>query len=288
VKKIKSIKVNIATQDTAEEGYQSYYEERDAQGNVLLEIQYFEDGSLARRVERIFDESQKLKNEKFYSQEGAPDDVHDLSYNESGKLTFVKSTYAGGAIGIKKIENDESSNSETIRVEDEQGQVESKEYRRFDSEGKTLEEALYEGEDQLNQRSEASYDDHGRPIWKKITFEDGYESKNDYEYEMDEEGRVISVKITNEKGEEIFYEEYEFNEKNNIAEHYIESPKQTSIRKYEYDEKDRVILEQRLNGQEQVEQEVHFQYNEAGQLTLKETNTPDGFTVEMYTYEFFE
>ena len=288
MKKIKSITVHVATPDTPEEGYKSYHEVRDEQGNVLLEEQFYQDGSLAGRVVRTFGES--LNNEKFYSQEGQPDQEHSYQYNESGKLTFVKSNYAGGAIGNKQIQYDEANNAETILIGDDGGNIESKEYRRYDSEGKVLEEVIYEGEATLHEKKEASYDDHGRPIFKKITYNDGYESQNDYEYEMDESGRVIAVKIQNEKGEELHYEEFEFDNKNNVAEHYIEigGGKKTTITKYEYDDENRVIKEQHLNGQEQVEKEIHFQYNELGQLSLKETNTPEGFTVEMYQYEYFE
>jgi len=293
LKKIKTLKVKLATQDSEEEGFLSFLEQRDANGNVLLEEQYYLDGSLARRVERTFSESDigKVTEEKFYSQEGAPDQTAVYTYNESGKVAIVKSTFSGGGIEVKKISYDEANNGETVLIGDDQGAIEAKEYRRYDGENRVVEEAIYEGENELTQKTETSFDDHGKPVARTITYGDGYVTELDYNYEMDDQGRVIGMTVKNEKGEEIYYEEYEYNEKNNISDHYVENAqsRKTSTKKYEYDDKDRVVKEQTLNIEDILEQEVHFQYDEeSNQLKMKETNTAEGFSVEMYEYEYFE
>ncbi|MEL6924913.1 MAG: hypothetical protein AAFO94_12770, partial [Bacteroidota bacterium] len=118
MKKIKSITVTVSTADTPEEGYKSYHELRDLQGNVLLEEQFYADGSLARRVERSY-EGERLMTAKFYTQEGIPDQETMYRYAASGKPDQVRTVYAGGGIELKQISYDEANKGETIVIGDE-------------------------------------------------------------------------------------------------------------------------------------------------------------------------
>ena len=290
MKKLKTLSITIITDETDEAGYKQYFEERDEQGNVVLDEKYKADGTLDARSKRRFDQEKRILEEQFFSEEGAADSQHTYKYNSSGKLELVTSKYKDGTIGYKRISYDETNNAETILIQDENNVTETKEYRRYDMEGRILEEIIYEPEDTLHQKTETSYDDHGRTNSKKILYNDGYQASNQYEYEFDESGRVISLTIENERQEEIHYEEYLFDESNNMIEYYTEakSTGQSTIRKMEYDEKDRVIKEQILNAAELVEQETNLVYNDEGLLLEKEVATPSGFVLQQYTYEFFE
>ena len=289
MKKIKTFSINMITNETDEAGFKQYYEERDEAGNVILDEKYHADGTLNARSERTFDKENRILEEKFYSEEGTPDSQHTYQYNSSGKLELVTSKYKDGTIGYKRISYDEANRAETVLIQDENNITETKEYRRYDMEDRVLEEIIYEPEDSLKQKTITSYDDHGRIISKNILYDDGYQGSNQYEYEFDEQGRVISLKIENERQEEIHYEEYLFDDANNMIEYYTEAKPtgQIFIRKLAYDEKARLIKEQILNGAELLQQETTYIYNDEGILLEKEVGTASGFIVEQYNYEYY-
>lgn len=289
MKKIKTTTIYLSEDDSKAQKIKYYYEERLNSGVAVLEEQYYPDGSIENRVERKYDENGTLVEEKFYSEEGEPDSVHHYQLDNSGKISLIKSVYRDGTVGYKHYEYNEADNSEWVTVKDENGEVEAREYRRYDSEGRALEELTYEGTESLQQKVLTSYDDAGRPVKQEITYEDGYLSTLHYSYEMDDQGRVATAKVTNQKGSEFRYEEFQYDDKNNLVEQYVEDiqNRRTYIRQWEYNGQGQVSVERRLNAQEQPEVEIVYHYNEEGLVVEKETATMEGNTYELYEYEFY-
>ena len=285
--KIKSITTFLVNNETDEKGLKHLYEERSPDGQVLLVEQYLEDGTLESRVERSLDEKNRLVEEKHYTSATHPDQHFSYEYNESGKISRVGVHYADGSVSHKNYSRDEAQKSTTIDIVDEDGDTEGKEYRRFDSEGKLLEEVIYDEDGKIHEKSEFEYNDTGNVIESVVVDAEGYELVRFYDYYFDDQGRVTRLETLNEDEEIIREDEFEFDERGNRILHSIQDKDRGYYitEKSEFNLDNRIIKQERLRGESVVES-IDFKYREDGLLLQKETTRGDGIFMNYYEYQF--
>ena len=109
-----------------------------------------------------------------------------------------------------------------------------------------------------------------------------------YDYEYDEEGRIIYAEIFDEEEDLIRTDEISYNENGNQSEikmvHYTDG--WSLIDRYDYDEKNRVIKEERLQGGTPIESK-EYTYDENDLVLEEETRNRNGWTIHRFLYEFF-
>ncbi len=286
--KIKSITTTIHHNFTPEQGLPAFYEERDAQQNVLLQLQYDSTGELESRVVRSFDEQGKLVEELQYSQNDVPDQVISTSYDAAGRPAQQKIKYLDGSYSFRNYTRDEAANSETITTIDEENFEEGKEFRRYDSEGRTLEEVIEE-EGEPIQEIETTYDDHGRPLTQSGYYKDDYEFDRVYSYQLDEQGRIAQAEVHSEVGELLRRETYRFDERGNLCEQQIESFADgvNLTNSWEHDLDNRMTLHRRTLPGGNLQSEVQYRYDERGLLAEEERLSPEGVSLLVYAYELW-
>lgn len=286
--KIKSIKTYHVSDDTDENGVINAYEERNTEGDIILQIQYDEKGVVLQKAENVFNEKGQLIEEKQYTERANPDQHIIYEYNESGKVAQATVHYLDGSVSYRKYTRDEAESTTTIEVVDNDGDFEGKEFRRFDSEGKALEECFYDEENKIIEKTETEYDDHGRIIESVVLDMEGNETVRFYDYHLDDEGRVYKIETLNEDEVIIRVDNIEYDERGNQSKHIVEDKKSGALvtEIWEHDKDNRILSHKRLMGDSLV-QEVKNRYRDDHLLVEQETLTGNGISLKCFEYSFF-
>lgn len=290
MKKIKSISTHVVGENTPDEGILVQYEERDEEGHLVVEEKFYPDGSLESRILRDFDDKGQVVSEKEFSGENEqPDQATTYTYSAAGRLEEAVIAYQDGSLTIRKYEQDEAANSETIHIADEEGTFEGKEYRRYDSEGHVLQEVIHDEEEKLEQDVSREYDDHGQLIKRVSIFDEDYETVELFDYERNEGGQIISRRAEDEDGKLLRFDEFSYDERGNTIQHKAQSVNEgwALVDEWEYDEKDQIVKSRRSQPDGSVLQESDYFYNEEGLLLERETRTKQGVSLSVYKYEYY-
>ena len=285
--KISKIKTFIVTDETDDKGYISSQEVRNEAGGVLLQEHYTRDGAVENKIIREFDDQNRLIEEYQFSWDEDPDQVLFYEYNAGGQLAQVKIQYRDGSLSYKKYTIDAAEHTESLEIIDEDGGMEGTEFRRFDKEGRVLEEKIVE-EGELVKHSKISYDDSGRPLHRSFLDIDGVEQGRKYIYEVDDNGRVAGLKVLNKQGTVLREDHIKYDEKGNEIEHFVKDLEQGygSLSKWEYDDKDRIVVQQSFGGGGNLKEEVKYKYTEHDLLKEQESRSGQGVFLNYYEYEF--
>ena len=287
--KIKTVLTYLATSDSPEGGYLSQREERDEQGNVCLLIQYNEGEGVELKNERGFDNDNRLLEFKQYTYSDQPDQHISYEYTAAGQLEKEIIRYLDGSLSTKTYVRNQADNSYEATTIDEDGDLEAKEYRRLDSDGRTLEERIYDEENELQQETSTSYDDYGRPIKMIHRNDEGLEMVYLYEYVLNDEGNLTEVAITNDSGKVLRKESVIYDDRGNRADVQIQDFEQglALTEHREYDQNDKVVLHQRLSPDGSLLNEVKYTYREDGLLVEEENLSPRGASIRSYEYSLW-
>ncbi len=286
--KIKSITTVLINDDTDQEGVKNLYEERDPQGNTTLLEQYMPSGESESRTARSYDNQDRvLTEEHFSSGQEVADQRLEYVYNNSGKIDQITVTYADGSFSLKKYAWDEAENTNTIMISDEDGDHEGKEFRKFDSEGKVLEVAIYDEGDKVMEKAEYEYDDYANIIESVEVDQEGYETVRFYDYYRDDQGRITKLETLNEDEQIIRVDEFSFDEQGNRTRHHIQNldrgSEQTDV--WVYDQNNRLVQRERLRGGKPMET-IDLRYREDGLLLEQEIRGANGVYANLFHYEF--
>lgn len=289
MKKVKSIKSYIITGETDENGYLSSYEERDEQGATTLEESLDLEGNLEMKVIRSYNDKGQLIEEQQYTETESPDEIHQFHYAASGEIEKIEVKYKDGSCSYKNYVKDEAESTITINIKDEAGNYEGKEFRKFDSEGRVLEEIIYDENDAVHEQKETLYDDHGRVIERYEVDASGFEKEYYYDYEMDEAGNFTEVRTVNPKEEVIRIDHFVYDEKSNRIQHNIKDKEAGYARiiDWEYDEKDRMTKQKVSMPDGQLLQEVVLTYDEEDRVLERQTTDRHGVETHRHVYEFY-
>lgn len=286
--KVKSITTFHQSDQTNNEPVKRSYEERDDQENVVLLIHYYFDGSQEMKIERTYDEENRLLEEKQFSTEEEPNEVHTFEYTASGKLQRQSIQYRDGSFSYRNHEYDEANNSEKIMIVDDEGEEEGNEFRRFNSEGKALEEVVY-GDFGLEVKRESEYDDHGHLIKQTTEDNEGYIVDHFYQYERDEQQKLTHLKVIDDEGTLVKNVAYIYDQKDRVIEQHIKDSDRgwAFILKWEYDEKDRIVEERRSDFSGKVLEITKVTFDENDFVIEQEKTSTHGVEVNAYEYAFF-
>ncbi len=284
--KIKSIKTFYVSDNTDGEGLLSAYEERDSEGNIILHIQFNEKEEIEQKTERIFDDKGRLVEEKQYTGGERPDQHIKYSYNESGKVAQATVLYLDGSTSFRNYLRDESKKITTIEIRDDDGTFEGKEIRRFDEEGRVLEEVIFDEDNEIVEKTETEFDDFGRIIENVYVDMSRIETVRFYDYYTDEKGRVNKIETLDEDETIIRTDEIKYDERGNQTK-YIASQENNMVFTdiWEYDLQNRITNHKRMRGDNLVE-EVKNKYRDDNLLTERETLTGNGIVLNYFEYSF--
>ena len=286
--KIKTITTILINDETPEEGVIFMREERDLAGNQISIEQLSYDGSIESKTTRTFDSENKMITEAHYSANKEPDQSLTYTYNQEGKIEKITIVYRDGSISNVNYKRDVTENSTEIKTVDPDGYLEAKEYRKFDMEGRVLEEGIYGEEGVLESRIVSSYNDSGRPIERSFEYGDGRAFTHFYDYEFDAEGRLTFMEAYDKDEQSIRVDDLVYDQNGNQIEHRIQDHEKgySIIDKGVFDEANQLIKQIRSFANGHLIQEKEYVRDENNLLIKEETTGEDGVMVYVFKYDF--
>ncbi|MFT5165978.1 MAG: hypothetical protein ACI8P3_001209 [Saprospiraceae bacterium] len=285
--KIKSITTYVAG-DQEGEKILTVYEDRDQLGNIVLLKHFNEDGDLENKTDYEFDEKGRVIVEEQYSTGKSPDQVIRIEYNESGKAHQVTLEFADGSVSYKKYSRDEAEKSTTIDIVDQDGEVEGKEFRRFDGEDRVLKEVIYSDSGEVETKAEFEYNDYGEITESVRVDEEGFETVRFYDYHRDDKARVYKVDTLNEDEKIIRTDEFEFDERGNRAKHIMKDLESGSVFTdlREFDQNDNEVRFERMMGERPIEL-IETKFTIDGLMEKQEMTKTEGPITYLFEYELY-
>lgn len=289
MKKIKKITVHIFNDDAGEEGLLYSIQEFDENTNLVLDEKFDHGNNLEQRITRKYNDSNKIVEEKSFSEWEDPDQHQEYFYDDSGRLYKAKHHFMNGAFSVSHYTYDDLLKKETVRTEDEGGVTEETQMMVRDAENRILELKTTDSEGKVMRWEQYEYDDEGKMLNSTTLFDDGEVLKQTYYYELDDNGRVAYIKITNEKGQSLQEEEIDYDEHGNRIERRFEDYRRgrSGIEQWEYDELQRLSVNRTLSAEEIPLEETVYQYYDDGIVKEMEFRNAQGVNLYEYAYEYW-
>lgn len=285
-KKIKTISIFTHLEGEAE--LLSQQETRNEQGYTIERIAYLPDGTPEHSFFYEYDNQNRLIKEVQVS-DGKEICIIQFSYDESGRLNQEKQTYPEGGTLIKHFALDLATNTETLHTEDETSAANGNERRKFDADGRVLEEDIYDHDGKLTYSLRASYDDYGNPVWQTITDAMGKKHTDRFQYSRDEDGRLVSMKLFDEKGSLKREELFDYDAAGTRDYHEINDYHEGWGRIYEFVFNEAAQPEKMsvFDKDESPLSEIIYLYNEENLLDTEETTDRRGTIIKKIKYLFY-
>ncbi|MFK8101426.1 MAG: hypothetical protein AB8G15_02830 [Saprospiraceae bacterium] len=288
--KIKTYKTYTTNEATEGESRLTYLEERNNEEIVILKESYHLDGELKSKMERTLDEKGRVLEEIQYSElSEEPDQIAHYRYNDSNQLAVIETSYRDNSKSIRKYEYNKEENSLTVYVRDENDELEGKEYRKFDEEGRVIHEEIYGAEEVFMSHMETKYDEYDNYLERYFEYPDDFVREYFYKYLRNDKAQIVKIQIVDNGGKLAREDFMDYDERGNRIIHRFSDFEQNlaETRKYEFDENDREVKEQHYGPDESLKQNIDYTYREDGLLAEEHHFSITGEVTLRFEYEFF-
>jgi hypothetical protein len=277
MKQIHSITTKLSVED--KDSVKTEYLEYDENNNLLLSTKFdTEDGEIIEKTEFNYDSNGNKIHEKHYISKDEIAEDRTLVYNESKKLSEIKTIYSEGYESLTKHEYDENNRELTVKEVDENGEIEETHIRKFNEKGQLIERTEYDDNKKFVNRTSYAFDEQD-----KIAEETEYEKNTKKpisikQYEYDEIGNISKVLMRNYKGKLISQYRMNYDDQNRL----IRQISQGGIIEIDYPEEN-IKIERVLDAAGNPQEETSYRYDENKNLIQEKSSmqTTD-YTIEYY------
>lgn len=289
MKKIRKIRIHLIDDNTGEEGILSVQREFDENGRLTSDTRYYDGVNIEQRIEKKYDAAGLLLEEASFSESEEPDLRIRLDYDENGRLIRQETHYMAGNASIAHHDYDDVTRQETVKIVDDEGQLEEIHKVRKDAEDRILEEKITDHEGNVVHWITRSFEETGRPLSIVTNHQDGEKMTEIFNYEFDENGRLIYARIDDENERTYREEEFEYDEQGNRTEWRYEDQRRgrSGIERWDFDSKGNITRHLVLAVNERPMEEEIMTYDEDGNLMEREHITPQGISIQVYHYDFY-
>jgi len=255
----------------------------DNAGNVLLETEFNEDGTISEKYERKYDEKgNSTEMCHFFESELAEKTSYHYNSNAQPEKEILH--YADGSETVTSYSYDSENNLAEKKVVDSDGELESRETFKHSAK-EIIEHCHYDAEGNLKESTKYFYD---TVTPEKLKEEINYQAEHNIElrtvYLDDETGSITY----NKEGKTHSRQKLIYDEKKRVTENVLETFNGRYYYVFGYDEKDNLISEERqLNGN--IYFKVLNKWDENKLLLIRSvTDVNTGFFCDLFRYEFWE
>ncbi len=239
----------------------TYLQQRDEQGNVILDASWQSNGALENKTTYAYNEANKMIAQKIYLDEENISEHWTYTYNEAGDVIEKAVEYADGSHSYytKSITEDGAT---VWEIKDEDQAYEGKEIRVFNNNKLLLSSVDIDDEHTETLRKEFVYDENDHLIEQSIYEYEALSAKEVMQY--DEQGNLIRTVSLSPGGNKISDLQYTYNADNKVVHYDVNKEVRTT---FTYDEQGREIEIKRSNLHTELQISLtQMKYNAAGQL----------------------
>lgn len=272
-KKVKSVEItrddlilkDISAQeaDFVEHNYK--YTEYNEQGNITLDITYGENNRIEEKVENSYDEKGRLKEEVFYDENGEVTEQKSYAYDENGKLQQEYKHYLDGSRDvISYVYNGQGQLMKKIH-KDEEDVVEKAEYFKYEGDKPAMTE-IFDENNELIYKGIKKYNENGKLVEEAVDDKEAFEQYA-LRHSYDQDGNRIETIKLDQEGNVLEKAGFSHNPKGEITEAVQETPYDVITTNMEHDDKGNLIKQEEYNGQGQLNHHLERSFDEDGNLT---------------------
>lgn len=276
---IRSLRVTTYPKDEDSESYVSQIVHFDRAGNEIARYEYHGPNEFESRVETRFDEKNQVVEVTNYLDENEIAERKVFTRNANGKIDQVNIEFTDGSISVQTIERDEENNTENWIERDEDDQQESREFLKFNAQGKIILRELYDFNDKLTEAFEYEYHPNGEMSIRRH-LDDRRKLILETEYKYSETGLLILRASRNRRGDLSDFLKIEYNDRGQVVRQSF-SGKYNFI--YEYDDQGNTVVEEEYSG-ETMDNRILSEYDANNRIVLEEQVR---FT-RKFEYEYYD
>lgn len=241
---VKSLRVTTTPKDEDSESYISREVFYDRNGNEIAVHEYRGAGEFESKVETKFNEANQVIEVTTYLDENDIAERKVYIRNQEGKVEKVNIEFTDGTVSVQLIERDAENRTENRIERNEDDELESREFIRFNAEGKAILRELYDFNDKLTEAFESEYNSDGE-ISVLRHLDDRRKLILETEFKYSDTGSLLLRVSRNRRGDLSDFLKIEYNDQDQVVRQSF-SGKYTFV--YEYDELGNPIVEEEFSG----------------------------------------
>jgi hypothetical protein len=276
---LRSLKVTTFPKDEDAQSFVSQIVHFDHAGNEIARYEYQGPDAFESKVETRYNEYNQVVEVTTYLDEHAIAERKEFVRDQEGKISQVNLEFSDGSVSVQMIERDPEHNTENWIERDEDDSLESREFLKFNDQGKVILREMYDFNDKLTEAFEFEYSPEGELLIRRH-LDERRKLILETEFSYSESGALILRVSRNRRGDLSDFLKIEYNEKDQVV-HQSFSGKYNF--KYEYDEQGNPVVEEEFSG-DVMDNRITSEYNSDNRIVLEDQVR---FS-KRFDYEYFE
>ncbi len=275
---IRSLRVTTFPKDEDSKPYVSQVIHYDRIGNEIARYEYHGPDEFESKVETKFNEANQVIEVTTYLDEHQIAERKVYTRNAEGKIEKVNIEFTDGSISVQTIERDPVNHTENWVERDEDDELESREFMKYNADGKLILRELYDFNDKLTEAFEYEYNPEGE-ISIRRHLDDRRKLILETEFKYSESGSLLLRVSRNRRGDLSDFLKIEYNEKDQVVRQSFSGKYSFA---YEYDEQGNAVVEEEFSG-ETMDNRITSEYDANNRIVLEEQlNFSKKFDYEYY------
>ena len=279
MKEVRTLRETTSPKDEDSESFVSQIVHYDKAGNEISRQEFNDQEEFESKGETIYDANNKVVEVTTYL------DEHDIAErkkyvrNAEGRIEQVNIEFTDGSVSIQTIERDEENITENWIERDEDGELESREFMKFNDQGSVILKETYDFNDKLTEAFEYEYHPGGEMSIRRH-LDQRHKLILETEYKYSESGLLILRVSRNRRGELSDFLKVEYNEKGLPVRQSFSGK---YLFEFEYDDNGNAIVEEQYSG-ETLENRITSEYDENNRLISEDQVK---FSL-LFEYEYYD
>jgi len=276
---LRSLRVTTFPKDEDSESYISQIIHYDRAGNEIARYEYHGPDEFESKVETRFNENNQVIEATTYLDEHEIAERKVYVRNKDGQIEQVNMEFTDGSVSVQTVERDAENNTENWIERDEEDELESREFLKFDKEGKVILRELYDFNDKLTEAYEYEYHPDGKmSIRRQLDNRHKLILETEFKYS---ESELLVLRVSrNHRGDLSDFLKIEYNDKNQVVRQSF-SGKYNFV--YEYDEQGNAVVEEEFSG-DTMDNRITSEFDANNQVVLEDQVK---FS-KRYEYEYYD
>jgi hypothetical protein len=259
------MKVITIPKDEDAESFVSQIIHYDRSGNEIARYEYRGPDEFESKVETRFNGDNQVIEVTTYLDEHEIAERKSYVRNTEGKVEQVNIEFTDGSVSVQTIERDPAKNTESWIERNEDDELESREFLKFNADGKVILRELYDFNDKLKEVFEYEYNPQGEVSIRRH-LDERRKLILETEFKYTESGALRLRVSRNRRGELSDFLKIEYDENEHIIR---QSFSDKYIFVYEYDLNGNVVVEEEYSG-DNLDNRITSEYDSDNRVILED------------------
>jgi hypothetical protein len=279
MKQLRSLRVTTFPKEEESESFISQLVHYDRAGNEIARYEFNGPGQFESKIETRFDENNRVIEVTTYLDEHEIAERKVFVRNQDGQVEQVNIEFTDGSASVQTIERDPVNNTENWIERDEDDELESREFLKFNSDAKLILRELYDFNDKLTEAFEYEYYPDGEMSVRR-QLDERRKLILETEFKYSESGALLLRVSRNRRGDLSDFLKIEYNDQDQVVRQSFSGK---YIFAYEYDSQGNPVVEEQFSG-DMMDNRITSEYDSNNRIVLEDQIK---FS-KQFEYEYFE